>query len=570
MTLAAHSLVITPIMSATASNSPLRKQASAAVDTVASEIQTAVRQELDALRNSMNVRLAALDRVLARDQNAFDPIVEKLCEVAGEQAEAACTWTRAQLEAAAAKELEAVRGRAQDDLHAAQALMEETRADFERRLAQADAATAHVTQALADLRAATDAALLERDQRLAQSEAARVATDEKLAETECAAAVARQDADDATASLAEARTQIATLERIRADLQLGRDIAEAHLEGEVHHRNVIAAELEAAREKALHAKADADARGLEVQRAAARIRVLEEQRPPHDPTSAADPSGDAAAIVDHVRTALQKLSAAATGRALLDAALESMGEHFSRVALCAVSPQGCTVWGSRGFDPPLETRKAVVPLAADSPLSRALADWKPAVVRLEDGAEASGLVGGLVAYAIALPIVAQDRSTVMLYGENPLESSCGDPRVGERIAGILMDQLGQRLRSRRTAAAAEPPAYLPARQAPRVKIPQGADVAVDGAHSTLVDLSMLGAQVLSPRAMRPNGSVRLQLPNETGALSCEGRVVWVLVEQGEDRQHALYRAGVQFTRVDAPELEAYFSQRGLFDRAIRH
>src|SRR5213594_1437683 len=117
MTLAAHSLVITPIMSATASNSPLRKQASAAVDTVASEIQTAVRQELDALRNSMNVRLAALDRVLARDQNAFDPIVEKLCEVAGEQAEAACTWTRAQLEAAAAKELEAVRGRAQDDLH---------------------------------------------------------------------------------------------------------------------------------------------------------------------------------------------------------------------------------------------------------------------------------------------------------------------------------------------------------------------------------------------------------------------------------------------------------------------
>ena len=133
-----------------------------------------------------------------------------------------------------------------------------------------------------------------------------------------------------------------------------------------------------------------------------------------------------------------------------------------------------------------------------------------------------------------------------------------------------MDQLGQRLRSRRTAAAAEPPAYLPARQAPRVKIPQGADVAVDGAHSTLVDLSMLGAQVLSPRAMRPNGSVRLQLPNETGALSCEGRVVWVLVEQGEDRQHALYRAGVQFTRVDAPELEAYFSQRGLFDRAIRH
>ena len=43
-------------------------------------------------------RLAALERVLSRDRNdpAFDPVVEKLCEVASEQTEAASTRTRAQ------------------------------------------------------------------------------------------------------------------------------------------------------------------------------------------------------------------------------------------------------------------------------------------------------------------------------------------------------------------------------------------------------------------------------------------------------------------------------------------
>src|ERR1700682_488513 len=90
-------------------NSPLRQQAGASIDAVATEIQHAVRQELDALRSAVSARLAALDRELSRDQNdpAFDPVIEKLCEIAGEQAEAASTSARAQAEAAAAGQLAA-------------------------------------------------------------------------------------------------------------------------------------------------------------------------------------------------------------------------------------------------------------------------------------------------------------------------------------------------------------------------------------------------------------------------------------------------------------------------------
>src|SRR4029450_2940245 len=105
-------------MATTTSNSPLRKQASAAIDTVAADIQKGARQELDSLRNAVNVRLAALERALSREENdpAFEAIVEKLCEVAAEQTDAACTWTRAQLEDAAAKEGAGGRARAKADL----------------------------------------------------------------------------------------------------------------------------------------------------------------------------------------------------------------------------------------------------------------------------------------------------------------------------------------------------------------------------------------------------------------------------------------------------------------------
>jgi hypothetical protein len=603
-------------MTATTLNSPVRKQAEASIDAVANEIQHAARQELESLRSLMNVHLAALDRVISRDQNdtAFDPIIEKLCEVAGEQAEAASTSARAQAEAVADGQLEAARAQARADLDAAHAMSEAMRAELEQRLAKSDAAGVETARALADLRARTDAALLEAKERLAQSDAAGVETARALAdlrartdaallegkerlaqseaakgeavlalaETERVAAAARREADAGAASLAEARGQIATLEGVRADLMLGREIAEAHLEGEVHNRNAIAAELEVAREKALHAKADADRYRLELQRAAARIHALEEQRPQRDGDlsgrsasgAKADLSdatgGEAAAALAQVRSALQRIATAASGRGLLDAALKSLAENFSRVALCMVGPQGCTVWGSRGFDPPLPNRKVVIPATADSPLTRALANGKPATVRAEDGEELLGVAGSPIGYAMALPIVVQDQCIGMLYAENPPESSNGDASVAEKIAEILADHLGMRLRPKGAPSATTPAQYSQPRQASRVKVQEGTSVAVDGADSTLVDLSILGAQVLSPRAIKPNRSVKLLLPSEAGALTCEARVVWVVVERGKDQQKSLFRAGIQFTDVNTPRLEAFFSQHGVLEPAIRH
>ena len=57
-----------------------------------------------------------------------------------------------------------------------------------------------------------------------------------------------------------------------------------------------------------------------------------------------------------------------------------------------------------------------------------------------------------------------------------------------------------------------------AQQVPRVKMPDGLTVLVDGSASQLVDLSKLGAQVLSPSALRPNHPVKIQLQKRRGPL----------------------------------------------------
>src|ERR1044072_5671679 len=149
-------------MTSTTSNSPLRKQDAASIDAAAPEIQPAARQELESLRSSINARLTALEKALSRepDEPAFNAIVEKLCAVAEEHADAASTFTRAEAEAAAAAQLGAARAKAQAELDATHAASEVTRLELEDRLAKADAAAVETARVLADLRTRTDAARL--------------------------------------------------------------------------------------------------------------------------------------------------------------------------------------------------------------------------------------------------------------------------------------------------------------------------------------------------------------------------------------------------------------------------
>jgi len=542
----------------TTAQSPLQTQAEASVDAVAAEIQRTARQELDALRELIGARLASLERAFVRDGNdpAFAPILQKLCEAATEQADSASASARAQAEEAAAREIESVREQAQADLNAAR---EQAQTELNGVRKQHEAAQAQ--------------SKLEFQKRLAQSEKSSADAARALADAERVAASVRHAAEIGAANLHEAHARIQALEQELVELALARDVADAHLEGEVQARTTLAAELDAVREMALYAQTDADTSRLALRNATERIRVLEERHRKLDAEprkSAGAATAETAATLETVRAGLQTLTATTTGRGLLDALLEPLAQQFSMVAWCVVRTDDYVVWGSRGFDPPLQSRKPVSPVPADSPLSRALAEKKPATARPTDGQAPLGLSGRPVGYAIAVPIVEQGQGWVMLYAENPPESTCGDPDAAAKTAEIFADHVRRRLRKKQAALSEEPSTHSPERKARRVKIKKSVNVTIDGAPSALVDLSTTGAQVLSPRAVRPDHSVQLMLPNDNGGLSCQARVVWVAIEHARDPKHSMYRAGIQFRDVDAPEFEAFFSKHGIGETAIKH
>lgn len=83
------------------------------------------------------------------------------------------------------------------------------------------------------------------------------------------------------------------------------------------------------------------------------------------------------------------------------------------------------------------------------------------------------------------------------------------------------------------------------RRAPRVRLARAIDVLVDAEPVKLMDVSLVGAQVVSPYVLKPNQLVRLSLPrSEHCRLS--GKVAWSWFEIPADGPR--YRAGVEFVR----------------------
>ncbi len=87
------------------------------------------------------------------------------------------------------------------------------------------------------------------------------------------------------------------------------------------------------------------------------------------------------------------------------------------------------------------------------------------------------------------------------------------------------------------------------RRAPRVRIVEGVEVTIDGKPAQLVDLSLVGAQVLSRSLLKPNQRVRVLIPENERSVRFNATVAWSSFElpKGEAR----YRAGINF--VDADE-----------------
>lgn len=95
------------------------------------------------------------------------------------------------------------------------------------------------------------------------------------------------------------------------------------------------------------------------------------------------------------------------------------------------------------------------------------------------------------------------------------------------------------------------------RRAPRVRIKDGVEVAVDGNPAALVDLSTVGAQVVSPTILKPNQRVRVVLGDSKSQVKCAGAIAWAAFEMPKGMP-TRYRAGIDWgITPEAPGVENF-------------
>ena len=94
------------------------------------------------------------------------------------------------------------------------------------------------------------------------------------------------------------------------------------------------------------------------------------------------------------------------------------------------------------------------------------------------------------------------------------------------------------------------------RRAPRFRIRAGVELQLDGNPAAVIDLSVVGAQVISPTVLRPNQKVRITVPDDEFVLRFRGAIAWAKFELPKASvQSAQYRAGVEFTDGDAQAID---------------
>jgi hypothetical protein len=95
------------------------------------------------------------------------------------------------------------------------------------------------------------------------------------------------------------------------------------------------------------------------------------------------------------------------------------------------------------------------------------------------------------------------------------------------------------------------------RRAQRHRVRQGVEIQVDGSSATVVDMSVVGVQVLSATILRPNQKVRISIPNDEFVMRFRGTIAWAKFELPKPTEAPRYRAGVEFADADPEALEEF-------------
>jgi len=80
----------------------------------------------------------------------------------------------------------------------------------------------------------------------------------------------------------------------------------------------------------------------------------------------------------------------------------------------------------------------------------------------------------------------------------------------------------------------------------------------DGNPASLIDISTVGAQVLSTAVLKPNQRLRMSLNDQAGDVRFRASVAWASFEISSKGPR--YRAGIQFLDANAQQVDAYIAR----------
>lgn len=103
--------------------------------------------------------------------------------------------------------------------------------------------------------------------------------------------------------------------------------------------------------------------------------------------------------------------------------------------------------------------------------------------------------------------------------------------------------------------------YRGTRRAPRYRMAAGTEAQINGSPGTVVDLSVIGAQMVSPVALRPLQRVRITLSDEVAVVKFKATVAWAAFEMANSTRR--YRVGLEFSDAQAPAIEAFCARHQL-------
>jgi hypothetical protein len=213
----------------------------------------------------------------------------------------------------------------------------------------------------------------------------------------------------------------------------------------------------------------------------------------------------------------------------------------------------------------------VVTFADTEPIQalQAIMEDRPALVVLERLFAATPRGAALINRIKSDPQLAHAEVRVMShtgdYTRQVVKPTAKAPPPATGGAGVTGDATASAPQpSSAPVATAEQPKALDwqgTRRAPRYRVRAGVELQLDGNPAAVIDLSTVGAQVISPTVLRPNQKVRISLPNDDFLLRFRGAVAWAKFELPKPPvKTPQYRAGVEFTDGDAAAIDSVINR----------